>query len=137
MRQQIESRIMQLNLKNSVLLTGVRADVHRMMQAMDVFILPSLWEGLALVSVEAQAAGLPCYFSDTVTRESAITDLVQYLPISDPEAWAKKILSDKQGRKNTTKTIIEAGYDIAKSAQWLEQFYVDLNEEIAQQRGKT
>ena len=95
MRQQIEQRIQQLSLKDSVLLTSVRADVHRMMQAMDVFILPSLWEGLAVVSVEAQAAGIPCYFGDTVTRESAITDLVQFLPISAPEVWAEKILSDK------------------------------------------
>lgn len=130
MRKQIEGRIQQLNLSDAVLLTGARTDVYRVMQAMDVFILPSFWEGLALVSVEAQAAGLPCYFSDTITKECAITDLVQFLPLNDPETWSDRILADKGIRKDTIKDIVSAGYDIVASAQWLEDFYMSLYEKL-------
>ena len=126
LRQQVEKEIRRIDIKDSVILTGVRSDVWRMMQAMDVFILPSLWEGLAVVSVEAQAAGLTCYFSDTVTKECAITNLVQFLPLENPELWAEMILTDGRKRINTFQKIVEAGYDIKSCAEWMERFYLDL-----------
>ncbi len=124
LRQEIEDRIKAYKLSDAVILTGVRPDVYRLMQAMDVFILPSLWEGLAVVSIEAQAAGLPCYFSDTVTKECQVTEQCIFLPLNKPAAWAKAILESDNAKTNTTDQIIAAGFDISTTSQWLESFYL-------------
>ena len=112
-------------MTDAVIMTGVRPDVDRLMQAMDVFILPSLWEGLGMVLVEAQAAGLPCFASEAVPREAAVTDLCTFLPLNHPELWAEKILAVSIQRRDTSQEIIQAGYDIHTTAKWLEEFYMD------------
>lgn len=84
--------------------TGVRSDIPELLAAMDVFLFPSLYEGLPVTLAEAQAAGLPCVISDRVPAESIITaDLVSVLPLSSPaEKWAEKVTSDSaKGRRNT------------------------------------
>ena len=131
MRPQIENKIRKYDLDNCVILTGVRSDVNDIMQAMDVFILPSLWEGLAVVSIEAQAAGLPCYFSESVTKECCITDLCHYLPIDKPNKWAEEILSCQMIRKDMTAEIKNAGFDISVTSKWLEQFYLDNHKKLS------
>ena len=90
LRLEIENKINQLLLKNRVILTGVRNDVAELMQAMDAFILPSKYEGLGIVVIEAQAAGLPCIVSDKVSLECKKTELVHQMSFSDePEKWAE------------------------------------------------
>ncbi|MCD8028372.1 MAG: glycosyltransferase [Erysipelotrichaceae bacterium] len=69
LRPKIEEQIDYLNIKDKVILTGVRTDISDLLQAMDVFVMPSLYEGLPLSIVEAQASGLPCYISDKVPIE--------------------------------------------------------------------
>ena len=124
---EIKEKAACLGIKESVIFTGVRSDVPELMQAMDVFAFPSLYEGLPIASVEAQAAGLPCVISDTVTKEIALTDSVKFLSLSEPpEIWAERILRFKQGfqRKPTTEQIKRAGFDIRDTAQKLERFYL-------------
>lgn len=122
----IKSKLEEEHLTDAVIMTGVRPDVDRLMQAMDVFILPSLWEGLPVVLMEAQAAGLPCFVSEAVTTEAAITDLCTFLPLNQPELWAEKILkTNRSVRKDTSEQIKAAGYDIHTTAKWLEDFYAD------------
>ena len=117
-------------LSESVVFTGVRPDVDRILQAMDAFILPSFSEGLSVVTIEAQAAGLPCFISEAVPREAEITDLCTFLPINDPEKWADAILkTDFSHRRDTTQMIIDAGYDIHTTAKWLEDFYLRIANE--------
>ena len=128
----IQAKARQLGIENSVLFLGERSDIPRLMQAMDVFVLPSLYEGLSIASVEAQAAGLPCVISDTVTKEIALTDSVKFLSLSEPpEIWAERIL--KLGRNENRNTgevkIHEAGYDITKTAEYLEKFYLQRDRE--------
>ena len=129
LRPEIEQKISNEGLTDSVILTGSRSDVPALLQAMDYFLLPSIYEGLPVVMVEAQAAGLPCFVSDTVTREAEITGLCQYLPLNNPNAWADAILNDHTPRENTSQKIIEAGYDILTTARWLEEFYLSVYEE--------
>ena len=126
-RQEIQNKVMELGLQNSVVFTGVRSDVHKIMQAMDVFVLPSLYEGLPVTMVEAQASGLPCFISDKVPLDCKITDSVFQLALDkSPEEWAESILSMKnQKRKNNYDIIKEAGFDIDENANWLQSFYLD------------
>ena len=123
LREKIEQRIRQENLTSSVIMTGVRSDVERMLQAMDVFIFPSFLEGLGIVAVEAQTAGMPCFCSDTIPKEVAVTELCSFLPLNQPDLWADKILTSDIKRRDVTQKIRKAGYDINTTSKWLEEFY--------------
>lgn len=124
----IKQKVDALGLSDKVIFTGVRSDVNLFYQAFDVFVLPSLFEGFPVVMMEAQAAGLPCIVSDTVTRECAVTTNVSYLPIDCGTAqWVDRIASLKETmiNRDTSQQIVDAGYDIRQNAVWLERFYID------------
>lgn len=124
LRPQIEGKIRELGLQDSVILMGMRSDVSHMLMAMDCFLFPSKWEGLPVTVVEAQAAGLPCFVSDTVTKDVGISELVTYLPIDEgAEVWSNAVLSSDLSRKDVSKEIIKAGFDIGTSVAWLSEFY--------------
>ena len=127
LREIIEKEIGNLGLKENVILTGVRSDVAELMQAMDVFVFPSLYEGLPVTMVEAQAAGLPCVISNNVPSECIITEeLVTKCSLNDSEdIWVNHILkSINKQRRDTRKEIINAGFDIKESAKKLQEFYL-------------
>ncbi len=120
-----------LGLSEKVIFAGIRSDVNRLLQAMDIFVFPSLYEGLPVTLVEAQAAGLPCVISDKVPTECVLTDdLVTVRKLSDPaEYWAAHILSRiPMRRTDRSSEISSRGYDIVCSAKWLEAFYARKNE---------
>lgn len=126
LRSEIEREVKELEVERYVIFAGVRDDVPALLSAMDVFVFPSLYEGLPVTLVEVQAAGLPCLVSDTVSQDAWITDLVKNEKLTaSPEIWAQRIACFASGdeRKNTTQEIISAGYDIADNAKSLEQFY--------------
>jgi len=106
--------------------TGLRDDVPALMQAFDVFVLPSLFEGLPGVVLEAQAAGLPCLVSDTITRECAIVpELCAFFPITaSPEVWADAMWN-RRGyiRRVTLDEFKRSGFDAPEQAIWYERFY--------------
>lgn len=113
-----------LGLSENVRFLGLRSDVPDLMQAMDAFLLPSHFEGLPLVGVEAQAAGLPCYVSDAVSQELAMTDCMHFLPLGAAETWADAILRDAgQPRQDTSEAIRRAGYDIEAETRKMEEFF--------------
>ena len=125
-RAAVEDRARELGLEKKVLFLGLRSDVSRLLQAMDVFILPSLYEGLSLAAVEAQAAGLPCLVSDTLPEEAVLTDRVQRLALTDPGRWARLALrAAGTERQDTRQAICAAGFDIAENTRWLEGFYLE------------
>lgn len=131
MRTEVETKLREYDLEDSVIFTGVRSDVNELYQAMDVFIFPSNYEGLGIVAVEAQNAGLPTFCSDQVPEEAKLTDLCHFLPLGDYDKWANAILTtDLSHRRDTMQEIIDAGYDIHATSKWLEEFYL----EIAQTR---
>lgn len=126
MRPEIEDRARQRLPQGSVMFLGTRSDIPELLQAADVFVFPSHFEGLPVTVIEAQAAGLPCIKSDAVTSECVVTDLVESLPITDPKLWAEAILCKKNHPRNDQLAAIQAsGYDITTAAVKLEQFYLN------------
>lgn len=115
----------ELGISDKVLFLGARSDIPDLMQAMDVFVLPSIHEGFPVTTVEAQAAGLPCVISSGVPIECKLTDPIDQLPLSDgADAWASRILQFRNYDRTDTYPIIQAaGFDIKSNAQWLEEFY--------------
>lgn len=116
-----------LGITNNVRFLGVRNDVADLLQAMDVFVFPSRYEGFPVTMIEAQASGLPCIISDKVPVECAITDSVKIISLStSPEIWAEEILAAKKDeRKNNQDLVLKAGYDINENAIWLQNYYME------------
>lgn len=116
----------ELGISGQVRFLGVRSDVGALMQAMDVFVLPSRKEGLGIGGVEAQAAGLPCVFSTGVPEEADVTGRCSFLPVSaSPSAWAAAI--DRAAgipRVDTVESVRAAGYDAKRCAAELQDFYL-------------
>ena len=127
LRSKIENMVFEHNLTQNVIFAGVQTNVQEFYQAMDVFAFPSLYEGLGIVLIEAQASGLPCCVSDSVSQEAILTKLIQQRPLRDGAlARAKWILSRKnEPHLDTTAEIQQAGYDIRTTTLWLQHFYED------------
>lgn len=125
LRKDIEEKAVSLGIRKDIIFTGVRSDVNDLMQAMDVFVFPSLYEGLGIAVIEAQASGLPCIISDCVPSESILTNCVIQLPLSAGVAvWVSKIMElSHMARKNTFEEICAHGFDISESTQKLETYY--------------
>lgn len=127
----IQAKAEALGIAEHVRFLGIRSDVAGLMQAMDVFVFPSLYEGLPVTMVEAQAAGLPCIISDKVPPECILTEgLVAVLPLSaEPEIWAAKILEKKNLPRTDRRSEIAAhGFDITTEAVKLQEFYLEAAE---------
>ena len=122
----IKEKVKLLGIEDSVKFLGVREDISDLMQAMDLFLFPSLFEGLAVVLVEAQAAGLKCITSTGVTEESNICGDVEFIDLNlEAKVWADKILKMNWSKSNNMRKIIESGYDAATNVKFLTKFYLD------------
>ncbi len=111
-------------LSEKVIFTGVRFDAHKLYSAFDVFVLPSLYEGLPVVGMEACAAGLPLLLSTEITRECAVTDAVSFIPIDDPAPWAEKLVEIKDvDREHIASQMKNGPYNIANCIKELEKYY--------------
>ena len=120
--------IKEKDLQEEVLLLGVRDDIHRILQVLNVFILPSKFEGLPVIGVEAQAAGVPMLCSDRVSPDIKISDSIEFLNIDSVDIWVESILKETKFRRNinATENLISHGYDINSSASWLMNFYQEV-----------
>lgn len=116
------------NLEGRVLFLGSRSDVAGLYQMMDVFVMPSLYEGFPVTLLEAQAAGLPCVISDTITREVDVTGNVEFLGLDVPRGeWAARVAANI-GKKdgNAAHKVRQAGYDIKDIAGEIQQYIMGL-----------
>lgn len=128
LEQSIREKVERLGISDKVIFAGIRSDVSGLFQAMDVFAMPSLFEGLPLVLVEAQAAGLPCVVSNHVPAECEKTqNLVTFLSLeAGADRWAEEILrAAKIPRRDTLAEIQESGFDIQENALKLQKFYLN------------
>lgn len=124
----IMNMVAEEQLDGFVVFTGSISNVPDMLQAMDVMLLPSIHEGLPLVVIEWQIAGLPCILSDKVTKECAYTDLVHFLALDDPKVWAKQTLTIAvTDRENSSEELLnktkEYGYDLRENANKLQKYF--------------
>ena len=122
----VKKQIEELHLTDSVRFCGLVNNVNDYMQAMDVVVLPSRYEGLPIVGVEAQAAGLPVITSVNVSEELEISDLVTFLELKeDVSEWADKILSyEGKKREDASEQIRSHGYDVQFTADEIEKMYL-------------
>lgn len=123
--EEIKKKVEDLTIEKNVIFAGFRKDVANIMSAMDVFLLPSLYEGLPVVGVEAQALGLPCFMSEgVITKEVNIAGNVVFIGLNKSEKhWAKIILSSDLSRKDNYEKIKKNGYLIEDTARELGDFY--------------
>ena len=133
---EIKDLVKKSTIRDNVIFTGVIDNVADYLSAFDVMLLPSLYEGLPMVVIEWQIAGLPCIVSDTVTKECAITPLVKFKSIKEsPESWARNIidisLQDREKSKDVLfSSIRKAGYDIEFGAERLRNIYFGLTKTV-------
>lgn len=118
LEDEIKKIVKNYNLNEAVIFVGTTRTVVDYYHAMDLFLMPSLFEGLPITGIEAQANGLPCLFADSITKELAISNLASYCSLSDSEAvWRDKIFDLlKTGRRDCSEEIINAGYSIYDTA---------------------
>ena len=127
LRSEIEKKIEDLHLKDCVTLLGKRSDASKIINVFDVFIFPSRFEGLPVVLIEAQANGLSCIVSDTVTKECKISQKVSFIPLDmDKSKWIEEILkyNDIYDRKKDLDLIRNSKFNIKKETKKLENFYL-------------
>ena len=133
---EIKKKAKTLGIENNILFVGQSSEVEKWLQAMDIMVFPSKFEGFPNVLVEWQIAGLPCVISDVITKEVKLTDLVQFVSLEEsPKQWAEKIEKIKIQDRNLIKDkvinqIKEKGYDIKENAKRLEKIYEDLMKEV-------
>lgn len=123
----IKSKAIKSKYKDQIHFMGLRNDVNDFMQSFDVFCLPSLFEGLPVVGVEAQASGLPCVFSDSITQEFNMGKRVKFLSLNDSlEVWSKWLFNfgSPHTKDDNTKIISEKGYNISIEGKKLEKIYM-------------
>lgn len=129
MEEEIRNKVKSLEINNDVMFMGDRSDVQDLYQAMDVLLFPSIYEGLGIVGIEAQYAGLPVVASDTIPKEIEISNLVTFLSLKESvEKWVEILISYKKNfvRVNVEKAIGNSGYSIKNEAKHIEEIYKDL-----------
>ena len=125
---EVKQKAKVLGISENVVFYGKTSEVYNLMQAMDVFVFPSLFEGLPVAGVEAQAADLPFFMSDTITKELQMTDHCVYLPLQDSKKWAETVCAESEMmvRRDTRKELRANGYDINQTVEFLEELYKSL-----------
>ena len=129
LRPRMEQYIEENNLNDSVMFLGIRRDVEKLYQAMDAFVLPSRFEGLGIVYVEAQCSGLPCLATqDAVPLQVKVSDLIRFVPQASESAYWARMLEQQlfrfPVRKDRSAQVRAAGYDIRDVAAWMEPWYI-------------
>lgn len=127
LEEKIKDKANQIGVKESVIFLGVRSDTNILLQAMDAFIFPSIFEGLPVAMLEAQASGLNCFASSNISRDVDISGLVKFVSLKEsPLFWANKILETRYNRPNNTKVLYKTEFNIKNQALWLEEFYLNV-----------
>jgi glycosyltransferase involved in cell wall biosynthesis len=124
LREKTENKVKRLNLSNSVKFLGLRSDINRIYSAADVFVFPSLFEGLPVVLVEAQANGIKCIISDAVDKNVKVTDSVIFHSLSSgPKTWARHIFEESKARVDNSQILANGAYDMSANINTIQMMY--------------
>ena len=125
LRKELESLAEDLNVSDSVSFLGNRNDLHRLLQGMDSFIMPSLYEGFGIAALEAAASGLPIYLSDTIPNVFNFYSKCHFLSLKDYQrVWAEQILLFSESKRSFSyKEVVNAGYDLKSTIAIFESIY--------------
>ena len=133
LRDSIEEQAKNIGIDDLVIFAGIRSDVNELLQAMDIFVMPSLFEGLPVSLVEAQSTGLPVFASDTISHDAKLTDEFYFISLGrTPEEWAQNIANCLSNyiRTDKTLTISEKGFDIKGISNKLMSIYTHKNNKV-------
>ena len=131
LKEEIQNKVKKIGLEKNVQFLGQRNDANELYQAMDAFVLPSLYEGLPVVGVEAQTAGLPCFFSTDMTKETKVLDSTKFIELSkSPKEWADIIIKELKlfQRKDTSKEITDNNFNIKNESKKMLKTYINEKE---------
>lgn len=126
LKDNIQKQAQELGIVDRIIFTGIRPDVNRLLQGIDIIVMPSLYEGLPMCLVEAQASGLPLLLSDTISKQSKLLKNVQFMSLTDtPEKWGEEAIAlvNHTERTDTSAIIEENGFDIKKTTAQLVDIY--------------
>ena len=123
---EVKQKVTEMGLTDYVLFLGVRKDIDRVINAFDVFLFPSLYEGLGMVLIESQANGITSFISDVIPKDVLVSSCVHPISLQEsPKVWAKTIMETNYERQNVIKELSKAGFDIKTEAKKLESYYVE------------
>ena len=129
LKSEIEQLVRKKGLLERVVFLGSQQNVSKYLNAMDVFVFPSLFEGLPVTLIEAQTNGLACYISDSISTEVKVSDLIHFCSLLDsPQKWADLVVngvSDLDNRNKYSKEVSACGYDISNTASYLQDYYLN------------
>lgn len=125
LRYKAEELIKKYEIEDAVTMTGNRNDVPELLQAMDIFAFPSLWEGLPVTLVEAQSAGVPCVIADNISTDVDLTPLITRLPIDSTDVWVEELLKEHK-RMDVVDAVRSSGFDIRGSVKTITDIYTKL-----------
>ncbi|MGV3488743.1 MAG: glycosyltransferase family 1 protein [Tuberibacillus sp.] len=140
MKEEIKKRVNAMGLHDKVLFLGVQENIHEIIQAFDVFLFPSLYEGLPVTLIEAQSVGLPCLISEGITDEVDIgAGLIHYELLNMPAVtWAMKVCAMETRKTDVTYLIKKKGFDIEQTAILLQNYYLNvINANLHKLRSET
>ena len=124
----IKKKVSEYKIEKSVVFLNNRQDVNELYQAFDLFILPSIYEGLGIVLIEAQTSGLPCLASSSLPKNSKVTNLIKYISLNkDVEEWVNECgtINEERDNYDNFKKIEDSGYNIKKEIEKLESIYLE------------
>ena len=126
-KEEIHKKIEDYNIKDYFIYLERRNDINNILFASDLFVLPSKFEGFPVVSIESQCTGLLTLSASTITKESNITNLIEFLDINNPDTWVDEILRSRDkkvsNRQEYAGIVKEEGFDASASAKQLESIY--------------
>lgn len=123
--ESVKEKVRMAGIDGSIILTGARSDVERMLSAMDCYLLPSIWEGLVISLIEAQSSSLKCLCSKNIPSVAIVTELVKVAPLANgSKIWAEKAPENDSDykREYQYEKIKSAGYDIAENVERMSSF---------------
>ncbi|WP_455946871.1 glycosyltransferase family 1 protein [Eubacterium ramulus] len=125
LQQDMKNKVKELSLSDKVQFLGIRRDVHTILMSFDYVVIPSLYEGFPVTAIEAQAIGVPCLISDSVTKDVVINNNVKMLSLRESaDVWADQIYKNKKVQRNSNKEgLIKKGFDIATTTDYLLEIY--------------
>lgn len=126
----VQQQCTQLGIQDAVIMAGSKTNTEDYYQAMDVFVFPSLWEGLGIVAIEAQANGLTCLVSENVPREAILMRNTKVLSLQAKGEWLDELKKVFVGDRMQTKNNSIQQYDICTIADWLQKFYLEQHEKV-------
>lgn len=125
LKADIRDLTVRLGIEKSVMFLGVRNDVNALLSACDIMLFPSIYEGLPLTLIEAQASGINVISSPNISDECKVTDLVSFVKIDDPNKWVKQIVRTKLNKNRLAyhEKLLETDFSIKKATKLLEKIY--------------